>query len=176
MKRNKKQSVDKYLYPAYKMGWDMVSWVLAQKVSEILGHEVRCMARWEDTTYWGAVAVGYRFPIAEIEALMCAVGADAESCPDAIPVDDDSSFSLSMELSQFLLQDALTATWECELFTPDEIWLINFRVHADAFPKKQKENFGCQERLFHGQTQIPNRTFDLSGRKWVNTCCFNGFL
>ena len=91
MKRNKKQSVDKYLYPAYKMGWDMVSWVLAQKVSEILGHEVRCMARWEDTTYWGAVAVGYRFPIAEIEALMCAVGADAESCPDAIPVDDDSS-------------------------------------------------------------------------------------
>ena len=37
MKRNKKQSVDKYLYPAYKMGWDMVSWVLAQKVSEILG-------------------------------------------------------------------------------------------------------------------------------------------
>ena len=74
MKRNKKQSVDKYLYPAYKMGWDMVSWVLAQKVSEILGHEIRCMARWEDTTYWGAVAVGYRFPIAEIEALMCAVG------------------------------------------------------------------------------------------------------
>ena len=52
MKRNKKQSVDKYLYPAYKMGWDMVSWVLAQKVSEILGHEVRCIARWEDTTYW----------------------------------------------------------------------------------------------------------------------------
>ena len=141
MKRNKKQSVDKYLYPAYKMGWDMVSWVLAQKVSEILGHEVRCVARWEDTTYWGAVAVGYRFPIAEIEALMCAVGADAESCPDAIPVDDDSSFSLSMELSQFLLQDALTATWECELFTPDEIWLINFRVHADAFPKKTEGEF-----------------------------------
>ena len=51
MKRNKKQSVDKYLYPAYKMGWDMVSWVLAQKVSEILGHEVRCVARWEDTTW-----------------------------------------------------------------------------------------------------------------------------
>ena len=165
MKRNKKQSVDKYLYPAYKMGWDMVSWVLAQKVSEILGHEVRCVARWEDTTYWGAVAVGYRFPIAEIEALMCAVGADAESCPDAIPVDDDSSFSLSMELSQFLLQDALTATWECELFTPDEIWLINFRVQADAFLKKRKENFGCQERLSPWTNSKPEQNFWLIWKK-----------
>ena len=62
------------------------------KNQRILGHEIRCVARWEDTTYWGAVAVGYRFPIAEIEALMCAVGADAESCPDAIPVDGRQLF------------------------------------------------------------------------------------
>ena len=89
---------------------------------------------------------------------MCG-GSRRRVLPGCHTVDDDSSFSLSMELSQFLLQDALTATWECELFTPDEIWLINFRVHADAFPKKQKENFGCQERLFPWTNSNPEQNF-----------------
>lgn len=48
---------------------------------------------------------------------------------------------------------------EYDAYTEELQWLINFRVHADAFPKKQKENFGCQERLFPWTNSNPEQNF-----------------
>ena len=123
MKINSQQN----LYPAYKLGWDIVSKVLSIKISNILGRAVYCQARWEDMDYWGVSATGYQFTIAEIQKLMHAMNTDAKACPDALPEDGESSRSIGMELSELLLQDALKATWECERYTQDEIWLINYQ-------------------------------------------------
>ena len=87
----------------------------------------------EDQGYWGARALHGLFSVADLNRLLDAVQADAETRMETLPEDSEVVHGFGMTLGSLLLKAALQADWKCEMVEDDALWLIGF-VSSETRP------------------------------------------
>lgn len=111
-------------FTALKLTLPCVSELIADRISAILGREIRMRTQTEDYTYWSSAAIDDRFTIVEIMNLIKAVNGDSEMIRCCIPTESNTSRSIDMTLCSALLRQALQLDWQTEFMADDAIWII----------------------------------------------------
>ena len=94
-----------------RLSWDTVSRILEESVFELLRKKIRIKAWAEDTDYWGAIALDYRFSLDDLNRLMDSVQANNTVRLRTLPEDDTTTNSFGMDLGELLLKRKLQANW-----------------------------------------------------------------
>ena len=109
-----------------RLSWKTVSRILEDSVRNILGKTIQIRAWAEDTDYWGAVALNYRYSLEDLNSLLNAVHADDTVRTATLPVDDLTTKSFGMELGELLLKRNLAAEWSDQHITDAVLWLLDY--------------------------------------------------
>ncbi len=120
-------------YETYRLVWDDIAKLLSDQIKAILDRRFFLRVWPEDQGYWGARALHGMFSVADLDRLLDAVQADAETRLETLPEDSEAVHGFGMTLGSLLLKAALQADWECELVEDDALWLIGF-VSAETQP------------------------------------------
>ncbi len=120
-------------YETCRLVWDDIAKLLSDQIKTILGRRFLLRVWPEDQGYWGARALHGMFSVADLDRLLDAVQADAETRLETLPEDSESVHGFGMTLGSRLLKAALQADWECEMVEDDALWLIGF-VSAETQP------------------------------------------
>lgn len=126
-----KQSMEKVIdksqaYEAYRLAWDDIAKLLSDQIKAVLGRRFLLRVWPEDQGYWGARALHGLFSVANLNRLLDAVQADAETRMETLPEDSEAVHGFGMTLGSLLLKAALQADWKCEMVEDDALWLIGF--------------------------------------------------
>ena len=133
-KRSMEKMIDKNrAYKTCHLVWDDIAKLLSDQIKTILGRRFLLRVWPEDQGYWGARALHGMFSVADLDRLLDAVQADAETRLETLPEDSESVHGFGMTLGSLLLKAALQADWECEMVEDDALWLIGF-VSAETQP------------------------------------------
>lgn len=129
--RKGKQSMEKVIdksraYEAYRLAWDEIAKLLSDQIKAVLGRRFLLRVWPEDQGYWGACALHGLFSVADLNRLLDAVQADAETRMETLPEDSEDVHGFGMTLGSLLLKAALQADWKCEMVEDDALWLIGF--------------------------------------------------
>ncbi len=126
--------IDKnWAYETYRLVWDDIAKLLSDQIKAILDRRFFLRVWPEDQGYWGARALHGMFSVADLDRLLDAVQADAETRLETLPEDSEAVHGFGMALGSLLLKAAFQADWECELVEDDALWLIGF-VSAETQP------------------------------------------
>lgn len=133
-----KQSMEKVIdksqaYEAYRLAWDDIAKLLSDQIKAVLGRRFLLRVWPEDQGYWGARALHGLFSVANLNRLLDAVQADAETRMETLPEDSEAVHGFGMTLGSLLLKAALQADWKCEMVEDDALWLIGF-VSSETRP------------------------------------------
>ncbi len=120
-------------YETYRLAWDDIAKLLSDQIKMILGRRFLLRVWPEDQGYWGARALHGLFSVADLNQLLDAVQADAETRLETLPEDSEAVHGFGMTLGSLLLKAVLQADWKCELVEDDALWLIGF-VSAETQP------------------------------------------
>ena len=120
-------------YETYRLAWDDIAKLLSNQIKAILGRRFLLRVWPEDQGYWGARALYGQFSVADLNQLLDAVQADAETRLETLPEDSEAVHGFGMTLGSLLLKAVLQADWKCELVEDDALWLIGF-VSAETQP------------------------------------------
>lgn len=123
------QSMEKMIdksraYETYRFAWDDIAKLLSAQIKAVLGHRFLLRVWPEDQGYWGARALHGLFSVADLNQLLDAVQADAETRRETLPEDSEAVHGFGMTLGSLLLKSALQADWKCELVEDNALWLI----------------------------------------------------
>ena len=102
-------------YEAYRLAWDDIAKLLSDQIKAVLGRRFLLRVWPEDQGYWGARALHGLFSVADLNRLLDAVRADAETCMETLPEDSEDVHGFGMTLGSLLLKAALQADWKCEM-------------------------------------------------------------
>ena len=133
-----KQSMEKVIdksraYETYRLAWDDIAKLLSDQIKAVLGRRFLLRVWPEDQGYWGARALHGLFSVADLNRLLDAVQADAETRMETLPEDSEAVHGFGMTLGSLLLKAALQADWKCEMVEDDALWLIGF-VSSETRP------------------------------------------
>lgn len=136
--RKGKQSMEKVIdksqaYETYRLAWDDIAKLLSDQIKAVLGRRFLLRVWPEDQGYWGARALHGLFSVADLNRLLDAVQADAETRMETLPEDSEAVHGFGMTLGSLLLKAALQADWKCEMVEDDALWLIGF-VSSETRP------------------------------------------
>ena len=136
--RKGKQSMEKVIdksraYETYRLAWDDIAKLLSDQIKAVLGRRFLLRVWPEDQGYWGARALHGLFSVADLNRLLDAVQADAETRMETLPEDSEDVHGFGMTLGSLLLKAALQADWKCEMVEDDALWLIGF-VSSETRP------------------------------------------
>ena len=132
--QNMEKLIDKSrAYETYRFAWDDIARLLSDQIKAILDHRFLLRVWPEDQGYWGARALHGLFSVADLNRLLDAVQADAETRRETLPEDSEAVHGFGMTLGSLLLKAALQADWNCELVEDDALWLIGV-VSAETRP------------------------------------------
>ena len=120
-------------YETYRLAWDDIAKLLSNQIKATLGRRFLLRVWPEDQGYWGARALYGQFSVADLNQLLDAVQADAETRLETLPEDSEAVHGFGMTLGSLLLKAVLQADWKCELVEDDALWLIGF-VSAETKP------------------------------------------
>lgn len=120
-------------YEAYRLAWDDIAKLLSDQIKAVLGRRFLLRVWPEDQGYWGARALHGLFSVANLNRLLDAVQADAETRMETLPEDSEAVHGFGMTLGSLLLKAALQADWKCEMVEDDALWLIGF-VSSETRP------------------------------------------
>lgn len=120
-------------YEAYRLAWDDIAKLLSDQIKAVLGRRFLLRVWPEDQGYWGARALHGLFSVADLNRLLDAVQADAETRMETLPEDSEAVHGFGMTLGSLLLKAALQADWKCEMVEDDALWLIGF-VSSETRP------------------------------------------
>lgn len=117
-----------------RLDWDTVSRILEESVHELLGKKIRIRAWAEDTDYWGAISLNYRFSLNDLNRLMDSVQANNTVRLRTLPEDDTTTNSFGMDLGELLLKRKLQADWtELHISSPF-LWLLGYTsIHTHPY-------------------------------------------
>lgn len=133
-KRSMEKVIDKsQAYEAYRLAWDDIAKLLSDQIKAVLGRRFLLRVWPEDQGYWGARALHGLFSVADLNRLLDAVQADAETRMETLPEDSEDVHGFGMTLGSLLLKAALQADWKCEMVEDDALWLIGF-VSSETRP------------------------------------------
>lgn len=133
-KRSMENVIDKSrAYEAYRLAWDDIAKLLSDQIKAVLGRRFLLRVWPEDQGYWGARALHGLFSVADLNRLLDAVQADAETRMETLPEDSEDVHGFGMTLGSLLLKAALQADWKCEMVEDDALWLIGF-VSSETRP------------------------------------------
>lgn len=133
-KRSMEKVIDKSrAYEAYRLAWDDIAKLLSDQIKAVLGRRFLLRVWPEDQGYWGARALHGLFSVADLNRLLDAVQADAETRMETLPEDSEDVHGFGMTLGSLLLKAALQADWKCEMVEDDALWLIGF-VSSETRP------------------------------------------
>lgn len=132
------QSMEKMIdksraYEAYRLAWDDIAKLLSDQIKAVLGRRFLLRVWPEDQGYWGARALHGLFSVADLNRLLDAVQADAETRMETLPEDSEDVHGFGMTLGSLLLKAALQADWKCEMVEDDALWMIGF-VSSETRP------------------------------------------
>ena len=102
-------------YEAYRLAWDDIAKLLSDQIKAVLGRRFLLRVWPEDQGYWGARALHGLFSVADLNRLLDAVQADAETRMETLPEDSEAVHGFGMTLGSLLLKAALQADWKCEM-------------------------------------------------------------
>ena len=120
-------------YETYRLAWDDIAKLLSDQIKAVLGRRFLLRVWPEDQGYWGARALHGLFSVANLNRLLDAVQADAETRMETLPEDSEDVHGFGMTLGSLLLKAALQADWKCEMVEDDALWLIGF-VSSETRP------------------------------------------
>ena len=132
------QSMEKMIdksraYETYRLAWDDIAKLLSDQIKAVLGRRFLLRVWPEDQGYWGARALHGLFSVADLNRLLDAVQADAETRMETLPEDSEDVHGFGMTLGSLLLKAALQADWKCEMVEDDALWMIGF-VSSETRP------------------------------------------
>ena len=113
-------------YETYRLAWDDIAKLLSDQIKAVLGRRFLLRVWPEDQGYWGARALHGLFSVADLNRLLDAVQADAETRMETLPEDSEDVHGFGMTLGSLLLKASLQADWKCEMVEDDALWLIGF--------------------------------------------------
>lgn len=126
-KRSMEKVIDKSrAYETYRLAWDDIAKLLSDQIKAVLGRRFLLRVWPEDQGYWGARALHGLFSVADLNRLLDAVQADAETRMETLPEDSEDVHGFGMTLGSLLLKASLQADWKCEMVEDDALWLIGF--------------------------------------------------
>ena len=104
--RKGKQSMEKVIdksqaYEAYRLAWDDIAKLLSDQIKAVLGRRFLLRVWPEDQGYWGARALHGLFSVADLNRLLDAVQADAETRMETLPEDSEDVHGFGMTLAPF---------------------------------------------------------------------------
>ena len=120
-------------YETYRLAWDDIAKLLSDQIKAVLGRRFLLRVWPEDQGYWGARALHGLFSVADLNRLLDAVQADAETRMETLPEDSEDVHGFGMTLGSLLLKAALQADWKCEMVEDDALWMIGF-VSSETRP------------------------------------------
>ena len=91
-KRSMEKVIDKSrAYEAYRLAWDDIAKLLSDQIKAVLGRRFLLRVWPEDQGYWGARALHGLFSVADLNRLLDAVQADAETRMETLPEDSEGT-------------------------------------------------------------------------------------
>ena len=105
------QSMEKMIdksraYETYRFAWDDIAKLLSAQIKAVLGHRFLLRVWPEDQGYWGARALHGLFSVADLNQLLDAVQAGAETRRETLPEDSEAVHGFGMTLGSLLLKSA----------------------------------------------------------------------